>query len=174
MAASPQWSSSNILTVVCTDIHSTKGTFLEIFYLLYDPGTLNSYCISDPEVSAVKKLQKQVQVCLTLIWFFLSCLQSRSKPGFTYMLWISQNPCSLKFLFQKLKSYGTGTEKIYLDHRKGLRDLMTEHPHLSNSPSFQFKFKPRSSWFTYCWSLPWRIFEYYLANMWNEYNWVVV
>lgn len=49
--------------------HSTKGTFLEIFYLLYDPGTLDSYCISNPEVSAVKKLQKQVQVCQTSIDF---------------------------------------------------------------------------------------------------------
>ena len=54
--------------MVCTDTHSTKGTFLEI-YLLYDPGILNSYYISDPEVSAVKKLQKQVQVCHTLIDF---------------------------------------------------------------------------------------------------------
>ena len=68
MAASPWRSSANILTVVCTDTHSTKGTFWEI-YLLYDPGTLNSYCISDPEVSAVKKLQKQVQVRQTLIDF---------------------------------------------------------------------------------------------------------
>ena len=25
-----------------------------------------------------------------------------------------------------------------------------------------------SSWFTYCWSLTWRISEHYLASMWNE------
>ena len=31
-----------------------------------------------------------------------------------------------------------------------------------------------SSWFTYCWSLAWRIFEHYLASMWNKHNYVVV
>ena len=31
-----------------------------------------------------------------------------------------------------------------------------------------------SSWFTYYWSLAWRIFEHYFASMWNECNCVVV
>ena len=31
-----------------------------------------------------------------------------------------------------------------------------------------------SSCFMYCWSLTWRIFEHYLANMWNECNCAVV
>ena len=31
-----------------------------------------------------------------------------------------------------------------------------------------------SSQFTYCWSLAWRIFEHYLASMWNEFNCVIV
>ena len=31
-----------------------------------------------------------------------------------------------------------------------------------------------SSQFTYCWSLAWRIFEHYLASMWNECGRVVV
>ena len=31
-----------------------------------------------------------------------------------------------------------------------------------------------SSQFTYCWSLAWRIFEHYLASVWDEYNCVVV
>ena len=31
-----------------------------------------------------------------------------------------------------------------------------------------------SSWFTYCWSILWRIFEYYFASMWNECSCVVV
>ena len=30
------------------------------------------------------------------------------------------------------------------------------------------------SWFTYCQSLAWRVFEYYLTSMWNECNCVVV
>ena len=32
----------------------------------------------------------------------------------------------------------------------------------------------RSSQFTYCWSLVWRIFEHYLASLWNEHNYTLV
>ena len=32
----------------------------------------------------------------------------------------------------------------------------------------------RSSWFTYCWSLTWRIFEHYFAIVWDEYTCAVV
>ena len=31
-----------------------------------------------------------------------------------------------------------------------------------------------SSWFTYCWSLSWRILSITLANMWNEHSCTVV
>ena len=31
-----------------------------------------------------------------------------------------------------------------------------------------------SSWFMYCWSLTWNIFEHNLASMWNEYTYRVV
>ena len=31
-----------------------------------------------------------------------------------------------------------------------------------------------SSWFMYCWSLAWRIFEHYFASVWDECNCVVV
>ena len=31
-----------------------------------------------------------------------------------------------------------------------------------------------SSWFMYCWSLAWSIFEHNLASMWNEYTYMVV
>ena len=41
-------------------------------------------------------------------------------------------------------------------------------------PFLNSAWAPGSSWFTYCWSLAWRILSNYFASMWDECNCAVV
>ena len=41
-------------------------------------------------------------------------------------------------------------------------------------PFLNSAWTPGSSWFTYCWSLAWRILSNYFASMWDECNCAVV
>ena len=52
--------------------------------------------------------------------------------------------------------------------------MMLEIWSLVPLPFLNSAWAPGSSWFTYCWSLDWRILSNYFASMWDECNCAVV
>lgn len=69
----------NLVVVICIHSHSIQETFLESVYLHYDLDTLNCYYIPNPEVGAIKKLQKQVHHSLIFFFFSLSSKESQAR-----------------------------------------------------------------------------------------------
>lgn len=76
LKSTPWWhhweSCIETLVTICIPSHSIQETFWESVYLHYDPDTLNSYYIPNPEVCAIKKFQKQVHHIVIFLFFSLS------------------------------------------------------------------------------------------------------